>query len=248
MCDFRTKCGMAKFQCNFHGLATDGRLICRGWNGGYSIGFGMGMPGYCGAVIHAVPLRSKNCGYVDRRRMRAENKRLTHAAACGSGALPKRPRHAGMIRIPNLTFMALFDHVQTHLQRWARGRANLAPRAYAADVAGVVTVLAFPLPHDDAGREALGAVLELEMETREAVMVVLALPSRATPMTRGELAEGTQEVLLLDGRALSGAPGGAGHATRVLAVERRPDGRIARLVAASDPAIAKAGPVTAAKM
>ena len=73
--------------------------------------------------------------------MRAENKRLTHAAACGSGALPKRPRHAGMIRIPNLTFMALFDHVQTHLQRWARGRANLAPRAYAADVAGVVTVL-----------------------------------------------------------------------------------------------------------
>ena len=113
---------------------------------------------------------------------------------------------------------------------------------------GVVTVLAFPLPHDDAGREALGAILELEMANRGAVMVVLALPSRATPMTRGEMAEGAQEVLLLDGRALAGAPGGAGHATRVLAVERRPDGRIARLVATSDPAIAEAGPVAAAKM
>jgi hypothetical protein len=180
--------------------------------------------------------------------MRAENKRLTHAAACGSGALPKRPRHAGMIRIPNLTFAALFDHVQTHLQRWAQGRASLAPRAYAADADGVVTVLAFPLPHDDAGREALGAILELEMTNREAVMVVLALPSWATPMTHGGMEEGAQEVLLLEGRALAGAPGGAGHATRVLAVERRPDGHIARLVASSDPAIAKAGPVAAAKM
>ena len=79
-------------------------------------------------------------------------------------------------------------------------------------------------------------------------MVVLALPSRATPITHGEVAEGAQEVLLLDGRALAGAPGGAGHATRILAVERRRDGRIARLVAASDPAIAEAGPVAAAKM
>ncbi len=180
--------------------------------------------------------------------MRAENKRLTYAAACGFEALPKRPRHAGMIRIPNLTFAALFDHVQTHLQRWARGRTTLVPRAYAADVAGAVTVLAFPLPHDDAGREALGAILELEMANRGAIMVVLALPSRATPMTRGELAEGAQEVLLLDGRALAGAPGGAGHATRILTVERRPDGRIARLVAARNPAIAEAGPVVAAKM
>ncbi|TDH59573.1 hypothetical protein E2C06_26680 [Dankookia rubra] len=153
-----------------------------------------------------------------------------------------------MIRIPNLTFLALLDRVQAHLQRWARGRASLAPRAYAADASGVVSVLAFPLPHDDAGREALGAILELEMQNREAVMVVLALPSQATPMTYGELAEGAQEVLLLDGRALAGAPGGAGHATRILAVERRPDGRIARLIASSDPTMADAGPVAAAKM
>ncbi|MFC7477999.1 hypothetical protein ACFQS7_26875 [Dankookia sp. GCM10030260] len=153
-----------------------------------------------------------------------------------------------MIRIPNLTFAAFLNHVQAHLQRWAWGRANLAPRAYAADAAGVVTVLAFPLPHDDAGREALGAILELEMKSREAVMVVLALPSLATPTIHGELAEGTQEVLLLDGRALAGAPGGAGHATLILTVERRPDGRIARLVASGDPAIAEARPVAAAKM
>ena len=202
----------------------------------------------CDSVTYARMLRSKNCGYVDRRRIRAENKRLTHAAACGSGALPKRPRRAGMIRIPNLTFAALLDQVQAHLQRWARGRANLEPRAYAADATGVVSVLAFPLPHDDAGREALGAVLELEMQKRAAVMVVLALPSRATSMTRGEMAEGAQEVLLLDGRALAGAPGGAKQATRVLAVERRPDGRIARLVEASDSAMAEARPVAAAKM
>jgi hypothetical protein len=153
-----------------------------------------------------------------------------------------------MIRIPNLTFAALLDHVQAHMQRWARGRSSLAPRAYVADAAGVVSVLAFPLPHDDAGREALGAILELEMEKRAAVMVVLALPSRATPITRGEVPVGAQEVLLLDGRALASAPGGAGHATRILAVERRRDGRIARLVAASDPALAEAGPVAAAKM
>src|SRR3954453_9110092 len=104
-----------------------------------------------------------------------------------------------MIRIPNLTFVALLDQVEAHLQRWARGRANLAPRAYAADVAGIVTVLAFPIPHDDAGRPSLGAILDLEMEKRPAIRVGLALPSRATPITRGELAEGTREVLLLDG-------------------------------------------------
>jgi hypothetical protein len=247
MYDFRTNSGIAEFLCDFQGLAADGRLICRGWNGSYGVGFGAGMPGYCGAVTHAMPFRIKNCGYVDRRRMRAENKRLTHAVACGSGALPKRPRYAGMIRIPNLTFAALLDHVQAHLQRWARGRSSLAPRAYAADAAGVVTVLAFPLPHDDAGREALGAILELEMANRTAVMVVLALPSRATPMIHGEVAEEAQEVLVLDGRALPGAPGGAGHATRILTVERRRDGRIARLVAASDLVIGEAGPA-AAKM
>lgn len=153
-----------------------------------------------------------------------------------------------MIRIPNLTFAALLDQVQAHLQRWARGRANLEPRAYAADAAGIVSVLAFPLPHDDAGREALGAVLELEMQKRAAVMVVLALPSRVTPTTRGEQAERGQEVLLLDGRALPNAPGGAKQATRILAVERRPDGRIARLSGPSEPAMAEAGPVAAAKM
>jgi hypothetical protein len=67
-------------------------------------------------------------------------------------------------------------------------------------------------------------------------------------MIHGEVAKGAQEVLLLDGRALVGAPGGAGHATRILAVERRPDGRVARLVGASDPTSAEAGPVAAAKM
>src|SRR5690349_13046250 len=88
------------------------------------------------------------------------------AAACGSRALRTRPGQAGMIRIRNLTFAALLDHVQTHLQRWAQGRVHLEPRAYAADAEGVVTVLAFPLPPDDAGREALGAILELEMQQR----------------------------------------------------------------------------------
>jgi hypothetical protein len=137
-----------------------------------------------------------------------------------------------MIRLSNLTFAGLLDHVEAHLLRWARGRETLPPRAYAADAAGVVTVLAFPLPSDDAGREALGAILELEMQRRAAVMVVVALPSWASPATTQPTpaAEGqSQEVLLLDGRVLSGAPGGARRATRILAIERRAGGRIARL-------------------
>jgi hypothetical protein len=159
-----------------------------------------------------------------------------------------------MIRIPNLTLAALLDHVETHLLRWARGRASLPPRAYAADIEGVVTVLGFPVPADDAGREALGAILEMEMQRREAVMVVLALPSWASlvagdqPVTEA----GSQEVLLLDGRALQGAPGGAAGTTRILAIERRRDGRIARLtpLAGSRDSANQIGddaPVTAAK-
>lgn len=136
-----------------------------------------------------------------------------------------------MIRISNLTFSALLDHVEAHLVRWARGRATLPPRAYAADADGVVTVLGFPVPDDDAGREALGAILETEMQSRGAVMVVLALPSWASSSATGEpvMEAERQEVLLLDGRALPSAPGGADCATRILAVERRRDGRIARL-------------------
>jgi hypothetical protein len=136
-----------------------------------------------------------------------------------------------MIRIPKLTFAALLDHVEAHLLRWARGRASLPPRAYAADAQGVVTVLAFPMPADEAGRAALGAILEGEMQQREAVMVVLALPSWASPAGAGQPVNAAvpQEVVLLDGRALPGAPGGADRATRILAVERRRDGRIARL-------------------
>jgi hypothetical protein len=159
-----------------------------------------------------------------------------------------------MIRIPNLTFAALLDHVEAHLQRWARGRASLPPRAYAADAGGVVTVLAFPMPADDAGREALGAILEVEMQRREAVMVVLALPSWASPaVAEQSITEAApQEVLLLDGRALPSAPGGADRATRILSIERRRDGRIARLTplagdqTSTNPAEDDA-PVTAAK-
>jgi hypothetical protein len=137
-----------------------------------------------------------------------------------------------MIRLSNITFPALLDHVEAHLVRWARGRERLPTRAYAADAAGVVTVLAFPLPADDASREALGAILELEMQRRAAVMVVLVLPSRASPMATSDSAdeERPREVLLLDGRALPSAPGGAGSATRILSVERRRDGRIVRLI------------------
>jgi hypothetical protein len=137
-----------------------------------------------------------------------------------------------MIRLSNITFSALLDHVEAHLVRWARGRERLPTRAYAADATGVVTVLAFPLPADDASREALRAILELEMQRRAAVMVVLALPSQASPMAIDHSAdeERPREVLLLDGRALPNAPGGAGSATRILSVERRRDGRVARLI------------------
>jgi hypothetical protein len=146
-----------------------------------------------------------------------------------------------MIRLSNITITGFLDHVEAHLVRWAHGRERLPPRAYAADAAGVVTVLAFPLPADDASREALGAILELEMQRRAAVMVVVALPSRASPMATSQTGddERPREVLLLDGRALPNAPGGTGSATRILAVERRRDGRIARLVPMG---IGRAGP------
>ena len=227
------------------GLIADGRLICRGWNGSYGVGFGAGTPGYCGAVTHAMPLRIKNCGYVDGRRMRAENKRLTHAAACGSGALPKRPRCAGMIRI-----RITFAHSSTMSRRicsagqggarvWRRGPMPLTQRRRHRS--------GLSLPHDDAGREALGAILSSRWRTRgRHGRAGTSEPSHTNDPRRG--ASGGAGGVLLDGRALAGAPGGAGHAIRILAVERRRDGRIARLVAASDPALAEAGPVAAAKM
>jgi hypothetical protein len=137
-----------------------------------------------------------------------------------------------MIRLPNLTFAALLDHVEAHLRRWARDRAELPPQAYAADAEGLATVLGFPLPEDAAGRKALAAILELEARERGAAMVALALPATAGQERPGSEAPGDEarrEVLVLDGRALAAATGGAAQSTRLLAVERRSDGRIARL-------------------
>jgi hypothetical protein len=147
-----------------------------------------------------------------------------------------------MIRISTPTLAAVLEHVETHIQRWAQGRANLAPRVYAVDADGVVTVLAFPLPSDDAGRAALGATLEAEMQRRNAVTMVLAMPSRARPIAdRGGDDATAREVLILEGRSLAGAPGGMGQATRILAVERRRDGKIERLAPlTAEPAITKA--------
>jgi hypothetical protein len=84
-----------------------------------------------------------------------------------------------MVQIAGLTVAGLLDRVEDTLRRTAIGRMSVPARAYAADAAGRVTVFAFPVPADDAGRQALGAILDAELAKRRAVLCVLTLESWA---------------------------------------------------------------------
>jgi hypothetical protein len=138
-----------------------------------------------------------------------------------------------MVQIAGITLRRLLDTVEATLRRAAVGRMSVPARAYAADAAGRVTVFAFPVPADDAGRTARGAILDAELAERGAVLCVLALESWAVvgrPGTDGvgaaapppgPLAEHPDrcECVLLDGRVLGA---GAGRSEiRVLEVLRR---------------------------
>jgi hypothetical protein len=120
-----------------------------------------------------------------------------------------------MVRIPDLTLSGLFDRVEDVLGRTAVGRTSVAPRAWAADAAGTITVFGFPAPADDADGEALGAILAAEMRRRGAVMCVVALEGWAADPER-------HECVALEGMALGGEDGpGPLREVRVLEILRR---------------------------
>jgi hypothetical protein len=122
-----------------------------------------------------------------------------------------------MIRLPNLTSAALLDHVQALLLRTAHGRHGLPARAYLAEETGRVTLVDLPALDGAADHSAAGAVLGTLMREHRSSYAVLQLPHR-TP-------EGTEGIGLYavaaDGDALG---------QRLLSLERRLDGRIARLL------------------
>ena len=129
-----------------------------------------------------------------------------------------------------LTLPALLDRVEARLRRMAPGRSAIPARAYAADEHGAVTTFGFPVPADEAGREALSAILDLELRKRGATVCVIALerwaqelPAEAdAPQELVEEAPERQECVVLTGFSLAGA---RRREVRVLEVRRR-GGRI----------------------
>jgi ketosteroid isomerase-like protein len=121
-----------------------------------------------------------------------------------------------MIRFASLKFVALLDYVEAHIVRAARDRAELPARAYLADPDGVVTRVELPPLTGADEHEAAGAILAVLVRERLSSCAVLQLVGQRDG----------REILSL--HALSGE--GAELERRCLLVERRRDGRIARLV------------------
>jgi len=124
-----------------------------------------------------------------------------------------------MIQIPGLTLERLLDHVEGLARRRAAGRTSIEARAYAADAAGRVSVFGFPVPADDAGRHALGLLLQQEMGRRKAVMSVLALEAT---VRGGGPRDAPVDCLVLEGQQIAPVPRSA---VRLLAIERAGRGR-----------------------
>ncbi|MGG5821370.1 hypothetical protein [Falsiroseomonas sp. HW251] len=121
-----------------------------------------------------------------------------------------------MIRLANLTSAALLDHVQALLVRTARGRRDLPARAFLADEEGRVTLVELPALAGAADHRAAGAILGALARDRAASHAVVQLPHRAGP---------AEAVALL-----AIAADGSDLGQRLLTVERRRDGRVARLL------------------
>ena len=105
------------------------------------------------------------------------------------------------------------DRAEGALREAAVGRGTLPALAYVADGAGRFETVAFAVPGDDAGRDALAAVLAVHLDRVGARMWVLALPRRRPVGGR------SCEFALLDGHALGGE--GPVRRSRLLRVERR---------------------------
>jgi hypothetical protein len=128
-----------------------------------------------------------------------------------------------MIRTPNLNSAALLDHVRSYLVRVAPGRVSLPPRAYLADSHGQVTVVDLPALDGADDHAAAGAALGALMRAHSAAYAVLQLPHHTSDAGRGGEVVGLYAVAA-DGRELG---------RLLLALERRADGHIARVVRTS---------------
>ena len=107
----------------------------------------------------------------------------------------------------------LIDRAERALREAALGRDLFPSCAWVMGGDGATTAISFPVPDDDAGRDALAAVLAVHLDRLGARMWVLALP------TRRRIGGRPRECALLDGHALGGE--GPVRRSRLLRVERR---------------------------
>jgi hypothetical protein len=114
----------------------------------------------------------------------------------------------------------LMDRAECALRAAALGRDLFPSCAWVMGGDGAMTAISFPVPDDDAGRDALAAVLAVHLDRLGARMWVLALP------TRRRIGGRSRECALLDGHALGGKR--PVRRSRLLRVARR-EGAIAGL-------------------
>ncbi len=122
-----------------------------------------------------------------------------------------------MVPIRGFTLPALLDRVEALLRWTVPGGASVPSCAYAADASGAMTRLDFPPPADDAARDALSAVLGLEMLERGATMCVLA-QGRTAAADGAPGGDAAAECLVLEGIAFDGP---VRREVRVYEVRRR---------------------------
>ncbi|MDO9714124.1 hypothetical protein [Paracraurococcus lichenis] len=144
-----------------------------------------------------------------------------------------------MPRIEDVTLARLLDYIEGHLHRWLPGRDAMPGRAYAADAAGEVTSLAFPVPDDEAGRQALAAILQSEMTKRGAVLSVLAI--EASLSLPGAEGRDRLDCVVLEGEQIRPV---RRTEVRLLAIERQ-GRRIAALRRLETPAAGQPRPSSA---
>lgn len=134
-----------------------------------------------------------------------------------------------MVRIDDLTLAGLLDRVEDLIRRTAPGRLSVPARAYAADAEGRVTVFGFPVPSEEEGLTQLSAILQAELERRQAVMCVVALEGWAVAgraegsVSAGELSEhpDRREVVRLEGFELGPGFSPRHQDVRLLEIVRR---------------------------
>ena len=134
-----------------------------------------------------------------------------------------------MRRSHRLTLPRLLDLAEARLRRTLPGTASVTPQLIAMGEHGPVAAIAFPAPSDAVDRQALAAILALELARRDATGFVVAQPL------------GSQRIALYAARA-TGRPatrrldiawheGRIASVGRIRAVPARPGSRPAALAA-----------------